>query len=178
MEVQGEEESPAEATLAPLFTPEVHYWTDWIRRWAEQTNLDPNMIATIMQIESCGDPLARSPAGAMGLFQVMPYHFATGEDPYDPVTNAYRGLNYLQSALKASHGDVRLAFAAYNGGLGVIERSEILWFSETQRYAYWASGIYADAQRGRRESPRLQEWLLAGGLSLCQQARQRLGLGE
>ena len=37
--------------------------------------LDPDIIATIIQIESCGNPAARSTAGAQGLFQVMPFHF-------------------------------------------------------------------------------------------------------
>ena len=34
--------------------------------WAEQYSLDPDIIATIMQIESCGDPNAVSSAGAQG----------------------------------------------------------------------------------------------------------------
>ncbi len=166
------------STLASLFTPEVRYWEAYIQTWAAQTSLDPNLVATIMQIESCGDPQARSPAGAMGLFQVMPYHFAPGEDPYDPDTNARRGLMYLQHTLQASKGDLSLALAAYNGGIGVIGRAMAQWPAETRRYLYWADGIYADARRGLSASPRLQEWLRAGGASLCLRARQRLGLGE
>lgn len=177
MEVPDAGTSQSEAALAAFFAPEVRFWADWIQRWAEQTHLPPNLIATVMQVESCGDPLARSPAGAMGLFQVMPYHFAVGEDPYDPETNARRGLAYLQRAVQASSGDIRLAFAAYNGGFGVIGREEFLWPAETQRYVYWAGGIYSDALSARQESPRLQEWLLAGGINLCRQARKRLGLG-
>jgi soluble lytic murein transglycosylase-like protein len=65
-----------------------------------------------MQIESCGDPRARSRAGAMGLFQVMPYHFAGGDDPYNPDTNAVRGLAYLKRSLDTANGDPRLALAS------------------------------------------------------------------
>lgn len=65
----------ANAELAPFFTPEVDYWAAAISRWANASNLDPNLVAVVMQIESCGNPSARSSAGAMGLFQVMPFHF-------------------------------------------------------------------------------------------------------
>jgi hypothetical protein len=50
------------------------------------------------------------------------------------------------------------------------------WAAETQRYAYWGSGIYAEASNGATESQRLQEWIAAGGASLCRQARSRLGI--
>ena len=157
--------------ISPLFTPEIHFWGDKIMQWASQTGLDPNMIATIMQIESCGDPRATSSAGAMGLFQVMPYHFKSGENPYYPDINALRGLGYLKKSLDTANGNARLAFAGYNGGIGVISRFESSWANETQRYAYWGSGIYADALQGASKSARLDEWLGHGGASLCAQAR-------
>ena len=159
--------------LSPLFTPEVHYWGDQIMGWATEMGLDPNLIATAMQIESCGDPRALSSAGAMGLFQVMPYHFEQGENPYYPATNALRGLGYLKKSLDTANGDYRLAFAGYNGGIGVIPKLESAWAAETVRYAYWGSGIYADALQGATSSPRLDEWLAHGGASLCAQARER-----
>ena len=56
--------------LSPIFTPEVQYWASDIKRWSEVYGLDPDMVATIMQIESCGNPVVASPAGAQGLFQV------------------------------------------------------------------------------------------------------------
>lgn len=157
--------------LSPLFTPEIQYWGEKIMGWATQTGLDPNLIATVMQIESCGDPGARSGAGAMGLFQVMPYHFEDGENPYIPDMNALRGLGYLKKSLDTANGDFRLAFAGYNGGIGVIPLPEASWAAETVRYAYWGSGIYADALQGASVSARLDEWLGRGGASLCTQAR-------
>ena len=159
--------------ISPLFTPEIHFWGDKIMLWASQTGLDPNLIATVMQIESCGDPRATSSAGAMGLFQVMPYHFENGENAYYPDTNALRGLGYLKKSLETANGNARLAFAGYNGGIGVISRAESSWANETQRYAYWGSGIYADALQGASQSARLDEWLGRGGASLCAQARAR-----
>ena len=162
--------------ISPVFQPEVQYWGAAIQTWATAAGLDPNLVATVMQIESCGDPDARSRAGAMGLFQVMPYHFASGDDPYSPDTNAARGLAYLKRSLEAANGDARLALAGYNGGIGVIGRPESSWAGETQRYAYWGSGIYTEASNGATESSRLQEWYTTSGASLCRQAHSRLGI--
>ena len=162
--------------LSPVFRPEVQYWSGAIQVWAAAAGLDPNLVATVMQIESCGDPRARSRSGAMGLFQVMPYHFAGGDDPYNPDTNALRGTAYLKRSLDAASGDPRLALAGYNGGIGVISRPELSWPGETQRYAYWGIGIYAEASNGATESLRLQEWFATSGASLCRQAHARLGI--
>ena len=159
--------------ISPLFTPEIHFWGDKIMLWASQTGLDPNLIATVMQIESCGDSRATSGAGAMGLFQVMPYHFEKGENAYIPDINALRGLAYLKKSLDAGNGNARLAFAGYNGGISIISKPESVWANETQRYAYWGSGIYADALQGASQSTRLNEWLNHGGASLCAQANAR-----
>jgi soluble lytic murein transglycosylase-like protein len=128
-----------------------------------------------MQIESCGDPRALSSAGAMGLFQVMPFHFFATDDPFDPDTNAARGLAYLRRSLDAAGGNPGLALAGYNGGIGVISRGMSTWAAETQRYLYWGSGIYQDAQSGLSQSPRLDEWHSRGG-GMCSRARERLGL--
>jgi hypothetical protein len=163
-------------SLSPVFTPEVQHWGASIEIWSASAGVDPNLAATVMQIESCGDPLARSRSGAMGLFQVMPFHFYSTDDPYDPDTNATRGLDYLRRSLETSLGEARLAFAGYNGGIGVIARGEFTWAAETVRYVYWGTGIYSDAASGAVSSTRLDEWLNAGGASLCRQAHARLGL--
>jgi soluble lytic murein transglycosylase-like protein len=168
--------STGNGALAPLFTPEIQFWSASIIRWASEHGVDPNIAATVMQIESCGNPSARSSAGASGLFQVMPFHFLSSEDAYDPDINALRGLNYLAESLQRSGGDARLALAGYNGGIGVIGRSEASWAAETIRYAYWGSGIYADALQNASTSSRLNEWLAAGGAGLCRKARERLGI--
>ena len=164
--------------IAVLFTPEIQFWSQNIIQWSQETGIDPNLIATVMQIESCGDPFAKSSAGAQGLFQVMPYHFESGEDPYNPATNALRGLDYLGRALAARDGAVRLGFAGYNGGITGAKRPESQWADETKRYVYWGSGIYKDAVNGKQTSERLNEWLVSGGASLCNQAANRLGINR
>jgi soluble lytic murein transglycosylase-like protein len=166
----------APMAISLVFTPEVQYWAGRIKVWATAAGLDPNLAATVMQIESCGDPLALSRSGAMGLFQVMPYHFTASDDPYAPDTNAQRGLDYLKRSLEAAHGDPRLALAGYNGGIGVIGMSESKWALQTRLYATWGSGIYAEASSGAVTSQSLQDWLASNGVSLCSQAANRLGI--
>lgn len=162
--------------IAPLFTKEVQHWAPQIVAWANAYGLDPNMAATVMQIESCGDPNAVSGAGAQGLFQVMPFHFEAGESMQDPDTNARRGMAYLALGMEQTGGDVNRTFAGYNGGHGTAARSWDTWPAETQRYYVWSTGIYQDAAAGSASSERLEQWLNAGGASLCRQAAARLGL--
>ncbi len=139
--------------------------------------MDPNLVATVMQIESCGDPQARSSAGAMGLFQVMPYHFAAGDNPYDPDTNAARGMDYLKRSLAAANGNVRLALAGYNGGIGVINKAEYDWSSQTQNYAYQRQLIYSEASSGKSTSPLLQKGTAPVAFFVIW-LRQRLGISQ
>jgi soluble lytic murein transglycosylase-like protein len=167
---------PATGGIAPLFTREIQHWAPQIVAWSAEFGIDPNMAATVMQIESCGDPNAVSSAGAQGLFQVMPFHFAPGESMQDPDTNARRGLAYLALGMQQTSGDTSRSFAGYNGGHGTAARAWETWPAETQRYYVWSTGIYEDAVAGSATSETLSEWLAAGGAGLCQQAAARLGL--
>lgn len=162
--------------ISPIFRPEVQFWSQAVVDWSSVYQLDPNLAATIMQIESCGDPRAVSSAGAMGLFQVMPFHFSAADDPFDPNINAARGLAYLRRSLEAGSGNVRLAMAGYNGGIGVIGRGEWTWSAQTRRYVEYGYPIYLDAINGNPSSESLENWYTRYGASLCRQAAARLGL--
>lgn len=165
--------------LAEFFTPEVDYWLEDILRWAAQYDLDPNLIATIIQIESCGDPGAVSVAGAQGLMQVMPMHFDATEEMQDPDTNARRGISVFTECLYSGYNpnrDIGLAFACYNGGPSVFVRAWDNWPQESRYYYTWGVRIYADALVRQAESEALLSWLSFGGARLCQQAGVRLGL--
>ena len=162
--------------ISPVFSAEIQHWNDKIIGWADGQGLDPNFVATIMQIESCGNPNALSHAGAQGLFQVMPFHFAAGEVMLDPDTNAMRGTAYMAEGMTYSGGDVGRTFAGYNGGHGTAARNWESWPHETQRYYIWSTGIYQDIANGLEHSATLDEWMAAGGSSLCSDARMVLGL--
>lgn len=159
-----------EVKLAPFFAPAVQHWSDEINRWAARHDVDPHLLATVMQIESCGHPTVVSNAGARGLFQVMPFHFAAGEDMLDPDTNAKRGASFLQTCSGASDGVVGLTLACYNGGQSVISKPRERWSSETQKYYRWGVGIYSDAIAGAAKSDTFDQWIAAGGGGLCASA--------
>jgi soluble lytic murein transglycosylase-like protein len=164
--------SPALASsISTTFSPEVAAWAPEIARWAAENGLEPDLVATVMQIESCGSQRAVSPSGAQGLFQVMPFHFRGDEAPLDPETNARRGLGYLAEALRLAGGRVDLALAGYNAGHSAIPLPRSAWPEETQRYVYWGAGILDDIDAGRLPSPRLEEWARSGGARLCAEAR-------
>jgi len=164
------------SSISPMFTPSIQYWKTQIAQWASQWQLDPNIIATVMQIESCGNPNAVSVAGASGLFQVMPFHFQTSEDPFQPDTNALRGMAYLSRSLESFSGNVKMALAGYNAGISGASRGEALWPAETIRYTTWGVGIYEDAKSGLNESATLNEWLSRGGAGMCITAEKSLGI--
>ena len=156
--------------IAPFFTPSVHYWGDLIKEYADIFSLDPNLVATVIQIESCGYARATSPAAAKGLMQVMSYHFAKGEDPYHPSTNMNRGTAYLKNVHISFGGNIELTFGGYNGGITGAKRPQSQWSAEALRYVTYGVPIYKDARDGKSTSAKLNEWIALYGNGLCAQA--------
>ncbi|MEB2289254.1 MAG: transglycosylase SLT domain-containing protein [Anaerolineae bacterium] len=161
----------ASAPLAAFYTPEVLHWRDEIREWARTYQVNPNVLAIVIQIESCGDATAISSAGALGLMQVMPFHFEYGENMISPQTNVQRGMEVFQECLTVfAEYDLGLALACYNGGPSVTQRRYQDWYPETRYYYDWATGLWQDVQAGVTRSETLARWLAAGGQRLCEQA--------
>jgi soluble lytic murein transglycosylase-like protein len=160
-----------DAHLASFYTPEVLQWQSDIRRWAGEYGVNPNVIAIVIQIESCGDPVVLSGAGAVGLMQVMPFHFLNGQNMFNPDTNVQRGMSVFYECLtQFANWDLGLALACYNGGPGVTQQDYSQWAPETQAYYHWATGLWNDVVKGHKTSAVLAEWLSAGGKGLCERA--------
>ncbi len=107
------------------------------RELERRFQLPPGLVGAVARAESGLNPRAVSPAGALGLMQLLPSTaWALGvEDPFDPVQNAEAGARYLRQLLERFHGDVRLALAAYNAGPGAVERyGGIPPYAETRAY--------------------------------------------
>jgi membrane-bound lytic murein transglycosylase D len=111
----------------------------------------PPELVWLAEVESSFDPRACSPAGAAGLFQLMPataerYGLKTGwfwDDRYKPEPSARAAAKYLRY-LYNRFGDWRLALAAYNAGEGTVQ--ELLTREKTRSYNAIATCLPAETQ--------------------------------
>jgi len=55
-------------------------------------------------------------------------------NPFDPAQNIMGGTSYLRTLLDRYRGDVRLALAAYNWGMGNLEKRPEAMPRETRDY--------------------------------------------
>lgn len=108
--------------MAPTTAHSVTFYAAHIDEAAQRFELPAGWIRAVLRAESSGDPRAVSPAGAMGLMQIMPatwdelrIHQGLGADPFDPRDNILAGTAYLRQ-LHDRYGSIRAMLAAYNAG--------------------------------------------------------------
>ncbi len=118
-------------------------------RVASQHGLDPDLVDAIIRAESAYDPHAISPAGAVGLMQVMPetaadYGIQTLEGLFEPDTNLSTGMRHLKRLL-GKYGSIGAAVMAYNAGEATLERGNgFVTYPETQRYTHQVLSTYLE----------------------------------
>jgi len=132
-------------------------YEDIIAKNALENTLPSSIIYGLIRRESMFDPLAKSPAGALGLMQIMP---ATGQQIgkdlnqrgqtkavlLDAETNLKYGSFYYKQMLDTFSGHYALAAAAYNAGPNSVKR----WikFDDTLASDIWIETIPYKETRG------------------------------
>ncbi len=178
---------PAASSITILWIPAtVRRWQAPIVAMSKRYNIDPNLLAILMTMESGGDPKADS-GEAQGLMQITP---ATASDiaskfllkpvkTYnlnDPTTSIEFGAAYL-SYLRDQFGTnaqgpswdytVELVAAGYNGGPGAandLEQGKGL--TDTQTVVYSRDALNMWRERNAKDSPTYDRWLERGGSDL------------
>ena len=108
-----------------------------ITEHARRQGVSSDLVRAVIQVESAFNPVAVSNKGAMGLMQLMP---ATAQElgvsnPFDPDQNIRGGVTYLKQLLMRYDQKVELALAAYNAGIGNVEKyGAVPPFKETRNY--------------------------------------------
>lgn len=106
--------------------------TEYIIKYSNEYELDPYLIASIINVESKYDIKAKSKKDAWGLMQITP---KTGqwasrelnlqnysvESLYNPETNIKIGCWYINVLNQEFNGNLKLVLAAYNGGSGNVK---------------------------------------------------------
>lgn len=178
---------------SPWIPKTVKQYEQDIDDMAKKYNIDPNLIAIIITMESGGYTKAKSEADAEGLMQVTP---PTAKDIatkylkkpvknynlFDPRTNIEFGTAYL-AMLRDEYGTakqgpswdstVELIAAAYNGGFGAanaIEKGEGL--NDTQTVVYSRDAFNMWRERHAQKSPTFERWKERGGSELIEKAKK------
>ncbi len=184
--------APASATITIPWAPDtVKHWHTQIEAMAKRYNVDPNVLAIIMTMESGGYAKANS-GEAQGLMQITPLtakdiaskYLKTPVKSYniwDPNTNIEFGAAYL-AKLRDIFGSytqgptwdhtVELIAAGYNGGPGAansLEKGEGLTDVQTVVYSRDAFNMWRE--RKAKDSPTFDRWKERGGQTLLDQAK-------
>ncbi|HJQ36998.1 MAG TPA: lytic transglycosylase domain-containing protein [Thermoanaerobaculia bacterium] len=124
------------AIRAEFFAEEIPYG-ELIHEKAEKYDVDPALVAAVIEQESKFRPKAKSPVGAKGLMQLMPRtgRWMGAQNLYDPEQNIDAGVKYIKYLNARFNGDLRKTIAAYNAGEGNVKRYRgIPPFRETRTY--------------------------------------------
>lgn len=112
-------------SLALLYPPA---YLERIRQTAATYRIPPALLLALVRAESSYDPRAVSPAGAVGLTQLLPSTARSmmkgveSDQLFDPELNLSLGARHLRDLLDRYAGDPLPALAAYNAGSTPVDR--------------------------------------------------------
>jgi hypothetical protein len=153
----GVAEVPVEdiATIEPeeVFEPNTQPLTErtpfqkLILAAAARYHMDPDLIHSVISIESNFNPKAVSPKNARGLMQLTPRtaEFLGVRNSFDPEQNIDGGTRYLRDLLNKYKNNLTLALAAYNAGPDSVDKygNRVPPYLETMKYVQRIAKTYA-----------------------------------
>jgi soluble lytic murein transglycosylase-like protein len=125
-----------------------------IKRITKQYKVEPALVHAVIKAESNYNAHAVSPAGAIGLMQLMPataqdYGVDDPESLFDPVINITAGIRHLSRLLR-KYRNISHALAAYNAGEGAVARyRRSVTYLETRKYVVRVINTYWSMKGGR-----------------------------
>ena len=165
----GDVPAPAEQQHRNVFVEEMTRINDAIRREffsasmpygdiihekAEKYQVDPLLVAAVIEQESKFHETARSQVGARGLMQLMPRtgRWLGARNLYDPEENVDAGVRYIKYLQHRFNGNLKETIAAYNAGEGNVRRyNGIPPFRETRQYVRKVLHNYAKRNNELKE---------------------------
>lgn len=141
---------PAHAGLGDVGKPQPERYAAQFRSAAKKHGLDDAWLRAIAHAESGFDAKAVSPKGAQGVMQLMP---ATARgygvtDAYSPAQSIEAGAEHLRALVRRYRGDLTLAAAAYNAGVGAVARFDgVPPYRETRAYIAKVQTLHASYRR-------------------------------
>ena len=145
-------------------------FTGDVERFAEREKMPAALVLAVMENESYFNPMARSPAPAFGLMQLVPisgareaYRYVYGKDRivkdtylYNPTNNIELGTAYLNRLYYAQLSEIEdptsrtwCSIAAYNTGAGNVFRTFAGRYSSSRfgSYARWKQAALREINR-------------------------------
>lgn len=132
----------------------------WVHLLAPFYGLRPDLVKSVIQVESNFNAQAKSPKDAIGLMQLIkPTAKRFGvDDIWDPLQNIKGGMAYLawlkqhyKKAKGRKPGRTRLMLAAYNAGEHAVRKHRgIPPYEETQKYVRRVVSVYSKYIRARK----------------------------
>jgi hypothetical protein len=138
-------DSPAHPGLGSLGAPQITVHAAEFRAAARANGIEDAWLRAVAHAESGMQADAVSPKGAQGIMQLLPQTSLEYRvpDPFSPEQSIQGGAKYLGELLRRYKGDRRLAAAAYNAGIGAVQRYDgIPPYAETQAYVEKVEALY------------------------------------
>ena len=111
-------------------------YSDWINQAGQQNGIDPQLLASIITVESGLNPLAyNTPSGATGLGQFLPSTAKEeGIDPWNPQQSIFGMADYLKKRINQA-GSIKGGIMGYGEG--------------TESYFQKVQNAYKDISNGK-----------------------------